>query len=65
MGDTITLTDLEYAPLATATWTQMVLVGILTINGSQTEQISFLGTYSQDGFALAQDITGVGGTDVM
>ena len=43
----------------------MVLVGILTINGSQTEQISFLGTYSQDGFALAQDITGVGGADVM
>src|SRR4029078_8869915 len=61
-GDTIDLTAVTYSCAETDVWNSDT--HILTIsNGTQTEQLSLAGSYTQDDFALAKD-TG-GGTKVV
>ncbi len=61
-GDTIDLTALTYSCTETDVWNSDT--HILTIsNGTQTEQLSLAGSYTQDDFALAKDSGG--GTEVV
>jgi hypothetical protein len=65
MGDTIDLNDLAYSANETLAWTQGSGGGVLTIdNNGTTESITLDGNYTQGEFALTNDATPAGGTDV-
>ena len=65
-GDAIDLNDLAYSANETVTWTQGGGSGTLTVNDNgTTETITLNGNYTQGEFALTNDGTAAGGTEVI
>ncbi len=55
-GDVLDLTNVSYSASETATWTQLVGSGTLTIyDGAKTESITLVGSYTQADFVLRRD----------
>ena len=65
-GDAIDLNDLAYSANETVTWTQGGGSGTLTVNDNgATENITLNGNYTQGEFALTNNGTAAGGTEVI
>ena len=65
-GDAIDLNDLAYSANETVTWTQGGGSGTLTVNDNgTTENITLNGNYTQGEFALTNNGTAAGGTEVI